>query len=184
VVRAPRDSHFLPEATVIAGNTVLYGATSGEAYFGGLAGQRFAVRNSGATAVVEGIGDHGCEYMTGGVVVVLGRTGRNFAAGMSGGLAFVLDESEHREFAARCNPALVELLPVERAEDRALLRQLVERHARHTGSARARSLLARWEHALRDFVAVVPTEYRRALARGAATPATQMASRPEGQRHG
>ena len=163
VVHAPRGVHYLPEETVIVGNTVLYGATSGEAFFGGLAGQRFAVRNSGATAVVEGIGDHGCEYMTGGVVVVLGRTGRNFAAGMSGGLAFVLDESEGRDFGARCNRALVDMQAVDRRQDRLLLRSLVERHARLTGSARARSLLSRWEQALRDFVAVVPTEYRRAL---------------------
>ena len=175
VVRAPRGTHFIPEETVIVGNTVLYGATSGEAYFGGLAGQRFAVRNSGATAVVEGIGDHGCEYMTGGVVVVLGRTGRNFGAGMSGGMAFVLDESEQREFASRCNRALVELHPVERSEDRALLRRLVEQHARLTRSARARSLLARWDSALRDFVAVVPTEYRLAMTRRES---------PAGQRHG
>ena len=175
VVRAPRGTHFIPEETVIVGNTVLYGATSGEAYFGGVAGQRFAVRNSGATAVVEGIGDHGCEYMTGGVVVVLGRTGRNFGAGMSGGMAFVLDESEQREFASRCNRALVELHPVERSEDRALLRRHVEQHARLTRSARARSLLARWDSALRDFVAVVPTEYRLAMTRRES---------PAGQRHG
>ncbi|HEX8848923.1 MAG TPA: glutamate synthase large subunit [Gemmatimonadaceae bacterium] len=180
VVRAPRGAHFLAEATVIVGNTVLYGATSGEAYFGGLAGQRFAVRNSGATAVVEGVGDHGCEYMTGGVVVVLGRTGRNFAAGMSGGMAFVLDESGDREFARRCNTSLVELHPVERQEDRALLRRLIEQHARHTGSARARSILAHWEHALRDFVAVVPTEYRRAMSQRD----TAIGAKPEGQRHG
>jgi glutamate synthase domain-containing protein 2/glutamate synthase domain-containing protein 1/glutamate synthase domain-containing protein 3 len=163
VIHAPRRSHFVPEETAIVGNTVLYGATSGEAYIGGLAGQRFAVRNSGAMAVVEGVGDHGCEYMTGGVVVVLGRTGRNFAAGMSGGTAFVLDESESREFRQRCNRALVELQPVESADDRALLRHLVEQHARFTGSARARYLLSRWEQALRDFVAVVPTEYQRAM---------------------
>jgi glutamate synthase (NADPH/NADH) large chain len=184
VVRAPRGAHFLPEETVIIGNTVLYGATSGEAYFGGVAGQRFAVRNSGATAVVEGVGDHGCEYMTGGVVVVLGRTGRNFAAGMSGGVAFVLDESG-RDFASRCNRTLVDLLPVDQAEDRRLLRKLVEQHARYTGSARARSLLSRWDQAVRDFVAVVPSEYRAVLARetpagGTFFPAFHL----EGVRHG
>jgi glutamate synthase domain-containing protein 2/glutamate synthase domain-containing protein 3 len=184
VVRAPHGAHFIPEETVIVGNTVLYGATSGEAYFGGLAGQRFAVRNSGATAVVEGIGDHGCEYMTGGVVVVLGRTGRNFAAGMSGGMAFVLDESEHGDFARRCNLALVELLAMDRAADRVLLRRLVEQHAHYTGSARARSLLARWDHAVRDFVAVVPTEYRRAMARRDDSAASGPPARLEGQRHG
>ncbi len=183
VVRAPHDAHFIPNETVIVGNTVLYGATSGEAYFGGQAGQRFAVRNSGALVVVEGIGDHGCEYMTGGVVVVLGRTGRNFAAGMSGGMAFVLDESGQREFARQCNQTLVELRPVEHAEDAALLRRLVEQHARYTRSARARSLLARWDHALRDFVAVIPTEYRRALAQPDA-PATGANAQSEQQRHG
>jgi glutamate synthase domain-containing protein 2/glutamate synthase domain-containing protein 1/glutamate synthase domain-containing protein 3 len=183
VVRAPQNAHFIPEETVIVGNTVLYGATSGDAYFGGLAGQRFAVRNSGAMAVVEGIGDHGCEYMTGGVVVVLGRTGRNFAAGMSGGMAFVLDESGRGDFARRCNAALVELLPVERGEDRALLRRLVERHARYTGSARARSLLSRWDHAMRDFVAVVPTEYRRAMARRDAVETLPLTG-SAGPRHG
>jgi glutamate synthase domain-containing protein 2/glutamate synthase domain-containing protein 1/glutamate synthase domain-containing protein 3 len=161
VVRAPRTAHFVPDETAIVGNTVLYGATSGEAYIGGLAGQRFAVRNSGATAVVEGVGDHGCEYMTGGVVVVLGRTGRNFAAGMSGGLAFVLDESDHREFERHCNTAMVELRTIESADDRVLVRGLVEQHARFTGSARARYLLSRWDQALRDFVAVVPVEYAR-----------------------
>jgi glutamate synthase domain-containing protein 3 len=161
VIRAPRIAHFVPEETAIVGNTVLYGATRGEAYIGGLAGQRFAVRNSGAMAVVEGVGDHGCEYMTGGVVVVLGRTGRNFAAGMSGGLAFVHDESGRQEFERRCNRAMVELRTVESADDRALLRGLVEQHARFTGSARARYLLSRWDLALRDFVAVVPTEYAR-----------------------
>ena len=181
VVRAPRGVHFLPEETVIVGNTVLYGATSGEAYIGGVAGQRFAVRNSGATAVVEGVGDHGCEYMTGGVVVVLGRTGRNFAAGMSGGLAFVLDESEGRDFAARCNHALVELLPVQRADERGLLHRLVEQHARYTGSARARSLLSRWDHAVRDFVAVVPREGRDAMAKLARENGP---SRSEHVRHG
>src|SRR5205814_2222336 len=140
VVRAPRGSLFLPDETVIVGNTVLYGATSGEAYFGGLAGERFAVRNSGALAVVEGVGNHGCEYMTGGVVVVLGRTGRNFAAGMSGGIAFVLEEGDLFERA--CNREMVELGPVVDAADREILRRLVEQHARYTGSPRARHVLA------------------------------------------
>ncbi len=180
-IRAPIDAHFIPEETMIVGNTVLYGATSGQAFIGGQAGQRFAVRNSGATAVVEGVGDHGCEYMTGGVVVVLGRTGRNFAAGMSGGRAFVLDESGSEAFALRCNRSMVELSPVERGEDRAMLRRLIEQHARFTGSARARSILARWEHAVRDFVMVVPTEYRRVLAERDRNAA---AIRAEGQRHG
>jgi glutamate synthase (NADPH) large chain len=163
IVRHPKGAKFLPDETVIIGNTALYGATGGEAFFGGVAGERFAVRNSGATTVVEGVGDHGCEYMTGGVVVVLGRTGRNFAAGMSGGVAFVLDASS--DFAARCNRALVELAPVTEMSDATLLKGLIERHARLTGSARARHVLARWDDALRvgEFVRVIPTEYLRAM---------------------
>jgi glutamate synthase domain-containing protein 3 len=163
VVRAPRGAQFLPDETVIVGNTVLYGATSGEAYFGGVAGERFAVRNGGATAVVEGVGNHGCEYMTGGVVVVLGRTGRNFAAGMTGGLAFVLDEG--RTFERFCNRELVELGPVVDPADRDVLRALIEQHARYTASPRARHVLAHWERMVRDFVLVMPVEYRDALAR-------------------
>ena len=180
VVRAPKGSLFLPDETVIVGNTVLYGATSGEAYFGGLAGERFAVRNSGALAVVEGVGDHGCEYMTGGAVVVLGRTGRNFAAGMSGGLAFVLDEARTLE-GGRCNREMVELGPVVDASDRELLRRLVEQHARYTGSPRARHVLARWEQTLRHFVLVMPVEYRKALTRSRNADA-RVAS--DGARHG
>jgi glutamate synthase domain-containing protein 3 len=166
---------------VIVGNTVLYGATSGEAYFGGLAGERFAVRNSGALAVVEGVGDHGCEYMTGGAVVVLGRTGRNFAAGMSGGVAFVLDEGRQFGESGRCNLEMVELGAVVEAGDRDLLRRLVERHARFTGSPRARHVLARWEQMLRHFVLVMPVEYRQALAR---TRGSMVARMEEGARHG
>jgi glutamate synthase domain-containing protein 3 len=177
IVRPPKGAKFLPDETVIVGNTVLYGATGGEALFGGVAGERFAVRNSGATAVVEGVGDHGCEYMTGGVVVVLGRTGRNFAAGMSGGLAFVLDASG--DFATRCNRALVELAPVTETSDAALLKRLIERHARFTGSARARHVLARWEDALREFVRIVPTEYLRAMQ-----SAPALSTRQESERHG
>jgi glutamate synthase domain-containing protein 2/glutamate synthase domain-containing protein 3 len=159
IVRHPRASQFIPDQTVLIGNTVLYGATGGEAYFAGVAGERFAVRNSGVIAVVEGVGDHGCEYMTGGTVVVLGRTGRNFAAGMSGGMAFVLDE--FGELQKQCNTAMVQLGPVADAGDRELLRHLVEQHARFTGSARAKRELNRWDVALRHFVAVVPNEYRR-----------------------
>jgi glutamate synthase (NADPH/NADH) large chain len=160
VIRHPHGVQYLPDETVIVGNTVLYGATAGEAYFGGIAGERFAVRNSGAVAVVEGVGDHGCEYMTGGTVVVLGRTGRNFAAGMSGGMAFVFDESN--EFARLCNKSMVELSAVA-LSDRALLKTLIQNHARLTGSARAKHVLARWEQTLRHFVCVIPTEYRKAL---------------------
>jgi glutamate synthase domain-containing protein 2/glutamate synthase domain-containing protein 3 len=179
IVRAPRGSLFLPDETVIVGNTVLYGATSGEAYFGGVAGERFAVRNSGALAVVEGVGNHGCEYMTGGAVVVLGRTGRNFAAGMSGGIALVFDEG--KSFERHCNREMVELGPVHDADDRDMLRWLVEQHARHTGSPRARHLLARWEQMLRHFVLVMPTEYRAARAR---TREAELRRAEEGARHG
>jgi glutamate synthase (NADPH/NADH) large chain len=146
-------------ANIIVGNTCLYGAVAGEAFFGGVAGERFAVRNSGAVAVVEGTGDHGCEYMTGGIVVVLGAVGRNFAAGMSGGIAYVWDPEGVLE--ARCNGVGVAL---EAVEDRERLRALVEAHAALTGSARARALLGDWETALRAFVQVMPIEYRRALA--------------------
>ena len=159
IVRHPRSSQFIPDQTVLVGNTVLYGATSGEAYIAGVAGERFAVRNSGAIAVVEGVGDHGCEYMTGGTVVVLGRTGRNFAAGMSGGIAFVLDE--FGELERQCNTAMVELRQLTDSSDRQLLRELVEQHAGLTGSARAKRELGRWDVAQRHFVAVVPREYRR-----------------------
>ncbi|MBL8520185.1 MAG: glutamate synthase subunit alpha [Betaproteobacteria bacterium] len=159
-----------PLANIIVGNTVMYGATRGEAYFRGVAGERFCVRNSGASAVVEGTGDHGCEYMTGGTVVVLGATGRNFAAGMSGGVAYVLDESGG--FRKRVNPAMVELEPVTDQvtpashlglSDTALLKQLVENHAKYTGSQRALDILANWPKWSKLFVKVMPVEYRRAL---------------------
>jgi glutamate synthase (NADPH/NADH) large chain len=166
-----------PVRNIITGNVVLYGAIAGEAYFRGVAGERFAVRNSGADAVVEGVGDHGCEYMTGGTVVVLGETGRNFAAGMSGGLAYVYDPDG--TFAQRCNPAMVDLLPVlteaeqrskvstdlwhrDRSDD-SLLVEMIERHARYTGSERAKALLADWNAERARFVKVFPKEYQRAL---------------------
>jgi glutamate synthase (NADPH/NADH) large chain len=172
IVRHPRAAQFIPDQTVLIGNTVLYGATSGEAYFAGVAGERFAVRNSGAITVVEGVGDHGCEYMTGGTVVVLGRTGRNFGAGMSGGIAFVLDE--FGELEQRCNTGLVELSHVTDSGQRELLRHLVEQHARYTDSARAKRELGRWERAEKLFVAVVPTEYRKALERQAEADAANV----------
>jgi glutamate synthase domain-containing protein 2/glutamate synthase domain-containing protein 1/glutamate synthase domain-containing protein 3 len=159
-LRPPEDAGFTAEENVIAGNTILYGATAGRAFFRGLVGQRFAVRNSGATAVVEGVGDHGCEYMTGGVVVVLGRTGRNFAAGMSGGIAFVLDEDG--TFADRCNSELV-ALDKPGDDDVRLLRGLLEEHERRTGSTVARRLLGDWQTA--RFVKVMPHDYRAALER-------------------
>ena len=188
IVRQPPEAKREPTENIIVGNTVLYGAIAGEAYFHGVAGERFGVRNSGAVAVVEGLGDHGCEYMTGGVVVVLGETGRNFAAGMSGGIAYVYDPQ--RRFASLCNAAMVTLSsvlpePLSEADedaprarsisvgeagmgdplrfDDARLRILVERHHRHTGSARAAALLNNWESALADFVKVTPNDYRRAL---------------------
>jgi glutamate synthase domain-containing protein 3 len=152
-----------PHENIIVGNVVLYGATGGEAYISGLAGERFAVRNSGATAVVEGVGDHGCEYMTGGTVVVLGPTGYNFAAGMSGGVAYVFDEAER--FGTRCNLDMVDLESVWTEEDRSRLRTLVEAHARYTGSPRARMILDGWEAHLPLFAKVMPIDYRRALER-------------------
>jgi glutamate synthase (NADPH/NADH) large chain/glutamate synthase (ferredoxin) len=179
IVRHPRAAQFIPDQTVLIGNTVLYGATSGEAYFAGVAGERFAVRNSGAIAVVEGVGDHGCEYMTGGTVVVLGRTGRNFAAGMSGGIAFVLDE--FGELARHCNTGMVDLTPVTDVADRDLLRRLVEQHVRYTGSARAKRELGQWDRALKHFVAVVPREYRKAIER---RPDTAIAEARRNARHG
>jgi glutamate synthase (ferredoxin) len=161
VVSPPAGSTFVAEENVIIGNVACYGATSGEAFIRGVAGERFCVRNSGVTAVVESIGDHGCEYMTGGEVIVLGRTGRNFAAGMSGGVAYVHDEAG--DFATRCNLELVGLGAVECPQDAARLRDLVQRHASLTGSLRAQALLSDWDAALRRFVRVMPHDYRRVL---------------------
>jgi glutamate synthase domain-containing protein 3 len=159
-VMPPEDAAYRAEENVIVGNTVLYGATAGRAFFRGLAGERFAVRNSGARAVVEGVGDHGCEYMTGGRVVVLGPTGRNFAAGMSGGVAYVLDEAG--EFPARCNMGLVGFDEIG-AEDAAELHALVEEHHLRTQSPVAARLLREWDRALASFVKVMPHDYKRAL---------------------
>ena len=183
IVRSPNDFHGFGPEHIIAGNTVLYGATGGEAFFNGVAGERFAVRNSGATAVVEGVGDHGCEYMTGGTVVVLGETGRNFAAGMSGGVAYLYDPEV--QFQARCNLAMVALEPVLSSveqelrvprelwhapvrgaageTDEAILRRLLEAHFRATGSFRAKAILHDWVNARTHFVKVMPHEYKRAL---------------------
>jgi glutamate synthase domain-containing protein 3 len=161
VVRPPEDHPYAAEDNVIVGNTVLYGATSGRAFFRGLAGERFAVRNSGVSAVVEGVGDHGCEYMTGGRVVVLGATGRNFAAGMSGGIAYVLDEDG--AFPGRCNMELVEFEEVEELEALELL-GLITEHAERTGSPVADRVRSSWEAILPKFVKVMPRDYKRALA--------------------
>jgi glutamate synthase (NADPH/NADH) large chain len=188
IVRQPAHVNREPTENIIVGNTVLYGAISGEAFFNGVAGERFAVRNSGAIAVVEGTGDHGCEYMTGGVVVVLGKTGRNFAAGMSGGVAYVYDEDG--KFGELVNKAQVDLLPIsaERDEDEGSgrpqqrtvsvndlgmgdmlrhdaerLRILLERHHLHSGSKRAAQLLEDWDATLAKFVKVMPRDYAKAL---------------------
>ena len=164
VLRPHRNSSFLAEENIIAGNVALYGATSGEVFIRGIAGERFAVRNSGAIAIVEGLGDHGCEYMTGGRVVVLGHTGRNFAAGMSGGVAYVFDEEgDFGEY--RCNMEMVDLERIEDEEEVNWLRRRIEKHARLTGSARAHSILTRWEESLSRFVKVMPVEYKKALLR-------------------
>jgi glutamate synthase (NADPH/NADH) large chain len=189
VIRPPETAKIVPEDSIIVGNTVLYGATEGECYFRGVAGERFAVRNSGAVAVVEGVGDHGCEYMTGGLVVILGKTGRNFAAGMSGGVAYVLDEEG--DFAKRCNMAMVDLEPVPEEDDileklhhhggdlahmgrvdvtgdmtrhdEERLAHLISNHYRFTGSERARTILDNWPDYRAKFRKVMPVEYRRAL---------------------
>ena len=189
IVRPPAESRVVAEKSIIVGNTVMYGAIAGESYFNGVAGERFAVRNSGAVAVVEGVGDHGCEYMTGGVVVVLGETGRNFAAGMSGGVAYVLDETG--DFASRCNMAMVELEPVPEEDDmleklhhhggdlmhkgrvdvsedmtrhdEERLYQLISNHMHYTGSKRAKEILDHWNDYRPKFRKVMPVEYRRAL---------------------
>jgi glutamate synthase (ferredoxin) len=162
IVYPPRASTFQPEQNMLVGNVVLYGATSGEAYFNGMAGERFAVRNSGATAVVEGVGDHGCEYMTKGLVVVLGHAGRNFAAGMNGGIAFVLDETG--EFSSTlCNKASVDLEPMFDPEDQQVVRGLIQKHLEATQSQRAQWVLDNWLQLLPRFVKVFPHEYKRVL---------------------
>ncbi|MFC1693858.1 glutamate synthase small subunit, partial [Candidatus Latescibacterota bacterium] len=163
IVVPPKKSKFIPWGNVIAGNTVLYGATGGEVYIYGTAGERFAVRNSGAVAVVEGLGDHGCEYMTGGVVVVLGDTGNNFAAGMSGGIAFVYNESEM--FDTRCNLDMVDIESVLSFEDKLLLRNIIEKYYSYTKSIRAKAILNNWETSLPLFAKVIPIDYRLSLQR-------------------
>ncbi len=161
VIYPPAASAFRPEENILIGNVVLYGATSGEAYFRGIAAERFCVRNSGANAVVEGIGDHGCEYMTGGRVVILGETGRNFGAGMSGGFAYVRDRKG--DFASKCNAATFELEPVSDKADIAELTALIEKHQRYTGSTLAKNILGNWENELGYFVKVIPGDYKRVL---------------------
>jgi glutamate synthase (ferredoxin) len=161
IVFPPRRATFTPEENILIGNVALYGATSGEAFVRGVAGERFAVRNSGAHTVVEGVGDHACEYMTGGRVVVLGRTGRNFAAGMSGGIAYVLDVDG--DFKRRCNFGMVELESLDQPDDIELVGNLIERHVAVTGSAYAARLLASWREVQARFIKVMPKDYRRVL---------------------
>jgi glutamate synthase (ferredoxin) len=161
IVQPPEGSTFVAEENIIIGNVAFYGATGGEAYIRGVAGERFCVRNSGARAVVEGVGDHGCEYMTGGRVVVLGSTGRNFAAGMSGGIAYVLDQAG--DFFSRCNQEMVYL---ETLEDRLEIKELkgmIQRHAQYTNSQLARRILEQWDSKAPKFVKVLPKDYKRML---------------------
>jgi len=179
VVQTPPGARYAAHENIIVGNTLLYGATSGEAFINGVAGERFAVRNSGAVAVVEGLGDHGCEYMTGGTVVVIGRTGRNFAAGMSGGVAYVLDE--HQLFDTLCSLDMVDLESLWQDEDEALLHFLITRHQKWTGSEQAQRILDNWDEMAGKFVKVIPIDYRQALerqrereeTRNSFTPATE-----------
>jgi glutamate synthase (NADPH/NADH) large chain len=162
IVYPPAGATFVPSENIIVGNVALYGATAGEVYIGGMAGERFAVRNSGVNAVVEAVGDHGCEYMTGGRVVVLGPAGRNFGAGMSGGVAYVLDE--RGDFSGRVNPQMV---GIEKLEDRAEIagvRAMIERHLACTQSARAQQVLAAWDLFVPKFVKIMPKDYKRMLA--------------------
>ena len=182
IVIPPKGCTFQPEETILIGNTSLYGATGGECYFYGTAGERFAVRNSGVRAVIEGTGDHGCEYMTGGVVVVLGRTGRNFAAGMSGGEAYVFDDDG--KFASRCNLGMVELEHVTDPHDRQTLRSMIESHLRHTGSRKARMIIDSWQSALSKFVKVMPMDYKRVLAQRKAAAVKKVSCENEVSVHG
>jgi glutamate synthase (ferredoxin) len=161
IVYPPKTSTFVPEENILIGNVALYGATAGEVFVHGMAGERFGVRNSGAIAVVEAIGDHGCEYMTGGRVIVLGRTGRNFAAGMSGGVAYVLDEAG--DFASRCNLGLVGLEKLVDTDEIEQVWKLVQRHQAYTQSGRAARILADWQNYLPKFVKVMPQDYKRVL---------------------
>jgi glutamate synthase (ferredoxin) len=154
-------STFKPEENIIIGNVAFYGATSGEAFIRGMAGERFCVRNSGVNAVVESVGDHGCEYMTGGRVVVLGSTGRNFAAGMSGGIAYVIDENG--TFAGRCNQQMVGLEKLSDPAEIEQVRQMIDRHVQYTRSERAQHVLANWSSYIPKFVKVMPRDYKRML---------------------
>jgi glutamate synthase (ferredoxin) len=161
VIYPPAGSTFAPEENVIIGNVAFYGATSGEAYIRGMAGERFCVRNSGVNAVVEAVGDHGCEYMTGGRAVILGPTGKNFAAGMSGGIAYVLDEKG--DFHTKVNSEMVKTFRLEDEEEIALVKGMIQRHADYTKSDRARAILADWPVMVGKIVKVYPNDYRRVI---------------------
>ena len=161
VVYPSRQSPFKPEENVIAGNVILYGATSGECFLNGIVAERFCVRNSGASAVVEGVGDHGCEYMTGGRAVILGRTGRNFASGMSGGIAYVWNTDGR--FAERCNTDMVDLDEMTEEQDIAELKRLIEKHRDYTGSNVASAILSDWDNQVSQFIKVMPRDYKRVL---------------------
>ena len=160
-VKPPKETKFLPEQNIITGNVSLYGATGGEMYLRGMAGERFAVRNSGALAVVEGVGDHCCEYMTGGIVVVLGKTGRNFAAGMSGGIAYVFDPEGN--FIEKCNSEMVQVGKFDINEDQIVLKTLIENHLEYTGSENAKRILSDWENNKTLFLKIMPIAYKNVL---------------------
>jgi glutamate synthase domain-containing protein 3 len=162
IIYPPAGSTFTPWENIIVGNVALYGATSGEAYISGMAGERFCVRNSGVHAVVEAVGDHGCEYMTGGRVIVLGPAGRNFGAGMSGGVAYVLDDKG--DFVANVNREMVDIDALQEPEEIAAVRAMIEKHLSYTNSARAKQVLAAWDSMAPKFVRVMPRDYRRMLA--------------------
>jgi glutamate synthase domain-containing protein 3 len=161
IVYPPRESSFAPEENILIGNVCLYGATGGEAYFRGRAAERFCVRNSGARAVIEGVGDHGCEYMTGGRVVILGPTGRNFAAGMSGGIAYIWDRQG--EFNLNCNLELVALEKIDGADEKAEVKAMITKHQQFTGSTVAADALENWDTFLKQCVKVMPIDYKRVL---------------------
>jgi glutamate synthase (ferredoxin) len=160
IVLPPGESEFSPAENVIAGNVAFYGATSGEAYINGIAGERFCVRNSGVNVVVEAVGDHGCEYMTGGRVVILGRVGKNFAAGMSGGIAYLVDENQ----AIRCNTEMVTLMKLEDPVEIELVKDMIFRHAEYTKSRRAAGILVAWDELVSSIVRVMPNDYQRVLS--------------------
>ena len=170
VVYPPKQSPFKAEDNVIAGNVILYGATSGECFLNGIVAERFCVRNSGASAVVEGVGDHGCEYMTGGRAVILGPTGRNFASGMSGGIAYVWDTEDR--FKAHCNMDMVDLEALVEAEDIAEVKQLIEKHRHYTDSTVASNILSDWDNQVGNFIKVMPRDYKRVLQQTKAAAAT------------